>query len=148
VNVSCSLPAAATTCSASPMSVAPGSSTMVTVTTTAHQSLAEWSIPRKFRTVPLAHLRLCLAAALVMIALSMVVCTSRRRWITSFCLAAAILALLFQSAGCGGGGGGTAPPPPQMFGTQPGAYTMTITGVSGTGNNALMHTITVTLVVN
>ncbi len=143
VNVTCSLPAAATTCSASPMSVAAGSSTNVTVTTSAHQPLVGWSIPSNFRVVP----TLCLTALAILVAL-MLLRGAPRRLITSCCLTGAVVFLILVCEGCGGGSGGSGVvTPPQPFGTQPGAYTVTITGMSS-GANAVSHSLSVTLVVN
>ena len=38
--------------------------------------------------------------------------------------------------------------PPSIPGTPAGSYTLTVLGTSGTGSNALAHTVKVTLVVN
>jgi hypothetical protein len=66
--------------------------------------------------------------------------TRRQRFAISIPLAGLVLFLVFQAAGCGSNNNG---PPPQ-HGTQPGTYTVTITGTSG----ATSHTSTVMLTVN
>jgi hypothetical protein len=64
--------------------------------------------------------------------------TRRQRIAISIPLAGLVLFLVFQAAGCGSNNGS----PPQ-HGTQPGTYTVTITGTSG-----VSRTTTVTLTVN
>jgi len=140
INVTCSSNAAATTCSANPASVAPGTNTTtITVTTTAHQLFPPSRPPRRFgprqRFVPLAVL-LTLALLLVVFAAR----SRRQRLAISIPLAGIILLLVLEAQGCGGSGNGS----PALHGTQPGNYTVTITGNSG----ATSHAITVSLVVN
>jgi hypothetical protein len=139
VAVTCSLPAAATTCAANPPSVAPGTSTTITVTTMTHQLLIPVRPFRRFgpwqKVVPLL-----LLATLAAILLAFAARTRRQRLAISIPLAALVLFLVFHAAGCGGGNSG---PPPQ-HGTQPGTYTVTITGTSG----GTPHTATVMLTVN
>ena len=67
--------------------------------------------------------------------------TRRQRIAISIPLAGLVLFLVFQAAGCGGGNNSG---PPPLHGTQPGPYTVTITGTSG----ATTHTTTVMLTVN
>jgi hypothetical protein len=140
VSVTCSLPAAATTCAASPSSVAPGTNTTITVTTMAHQLLIPSRPFRRFgpwrRVVPILAL-----AALAALLLAFAARTRRQRIAISIPLAGLILFLVFQAAGCNGGSSG---PPPQ-HGTQPGNYTVTITG-NAVGTTP--HTTTVMLIVN
>jgi hypothetical protein len=140
VSVTCSLPAAATTCAANPPSVAPGSNTTITVTTMAHQFLIPSRPFRRFgprqKVVPLL-----LLAMLAAILLAFAARTRRQRIAISLPLAGLILFLVFQAAGCGGNTN-SGPPPPH--GTQPGTYTVTITGTSG----GTTKTTTVTLTVN
>jgi len=140
VAVTCSLPAAATTCAANPPSVAPGASTTITVTTMAHQLLIPIRPLRRFgpwqKIVPLL-----LLAILAAILLTFAARTRRQRIAISIPLAGLVLFLVFQAAGCGNSNSG---PPPQ-HGTQPGTYTVTITGASGGGTP---HTATVMLTVN
>ena len=135
VSLSCSLTAAATTCAASPASVAPGNNTTITVTTMSHQLLPPTQSPRRFgpwqRTVPILVLTL-----LALILLASAARTRRQRLAAAVPLAGLVLFLVFQAVGCGSGGG--------THGTQAGSYTVTITGTSGTTT----HTATVTLVVN
>ena len=139
VSLACSLPAAATTCTPNPASVAPGNSTTITVTTMAHQLLIPARPVKRFgpwqRIIPLPFL-----AAVALLLLVFVARTRRQRIAISIPLGGLVLFLVFQAAGCGGGNSG---PPPQ-HGTQPGPYTVTITGASG----ATMHTTTVMLTVN
>jgi len=138
VAVTCSLPAAATTCAANPASVAPGANTAITVTTMAHQFLIPARPPRRFgpwqKVVPILAL-----AAIAALLLAFAARTRRQRIAISIPLAGLILFLVFQAAGCTGN---NSPPPPH--GTQPGTYTVTITGNSG----ATTHTTSVTLIAN
>jgi hypothetical protein len=139
VAVTCSLPAAATTCVANPASVAPGTNSTITVTTMAHQFLIPTWPLRRFgpwqRVVPILVL-----AALAALLLAFAARTRRQRIAISIPLAGLVLFLMFQAAGCNGVS--SVPPPPH--GTQPGNYTVTITGNSG----ATTHTTTVMLTVN
>jgi hypothetical protein len=139
VTVTCSLPAAATTCTANPPSVAPGNNTTITVTTMAHQLLIPARPPKRIgpwqRFVPLLVL-----AAVASMLLVFAARTRRQRIAISIPLAGLVLFLVFQATGCGSSNSG---PPPQ-HGTQPGLYTVTITGTSG----AATHTTTVMLTVN
>jgi hypothetical protein len=140
VAVTCSLPAAATTCVANPASVAAGTNTTITVTTMAHQFLIPSRPIRRFgpwqKVVPILVL-----AALAALLLAFAARTRRQRIAISIPLAGLVLFLMFQAAGCNGGSSG--PPPPH--GTQPGNYTVTI---NGTAAGAPSHTTTVTLTVN
>lgn len=139
VNLSCTLPAAATTCSVTPPSVTlgAGQNVTVTVTTTKHSALPPLSVPlrqRPFgRTAPLVFIAM-LALLLALFAAR----TRRQRLALSLPLAALVLLLVFQAAGCSGGGSGGG------GGTLAGTYTVTVTGTSGT-TSAIA---TVTLVVN
>jgi hypothetical protein len=140
VSVTCSLPAAATTCAANPASIAPGSNTTITVTTMAHQLLIPLQPLKRFgpwqRVVPLLVL-----AAVAFMLLAFAARTRRQRIAVSIPLAGLVLFLVFQAAGCGNNTN-RGPPPPH--GTQPGTYTVTITGTSG----AATHSATVMLTVN
>jgi hypothetical protein len=88
------------------------------------------------RVVPLLVL-----AAVALILLVFAARTRRQRIAISIPLAGLVLFLVFQAAGCGGGNNSG---PPPLHGTQPGPYTVTITGTSG----ATTHTTTVMLTVN
>jgi hypothetical protein len=140
VTVTCSLPAAATTCAANPASVAPGNTTTITVTTMAHQLL----IPaRPFKRIGpwQRFVPVLVLAAVASMLLVFAARTRRQRVAISIPLAGLVLFLVFQAAGCGGGNNNG---PPPLHGTQPGPYTVTITGTSG----STTHTTTVMLTVN
>lgn len=139
VNVTCSLSlyAAATTCAANPASVAPGNNTTITVTTMAHQLLPPTKWPRRFE--PGQRLLPLLLAIFSLVLLVFAVRTRRRRLAILAPLASVILIAALQAVGCGGGYNA-----PGQHGTQPGTYTVTITGTSG----ATTHTTTVSLTVN
>jgi hypothetical protein len=71
-------------------------------------------------------------------------CSPRRRYqnMLRFLGAACVVSLALGWLGCGGGGGGGS------GGTPKGTYTLTVTGTSGSGPNALTHGATLTLVVD
>jgi hypothetical protein len=149
VAVTCSVPAAATTCSANPASVAPGGTTTITVTTMAHQLLPPLSRKpfTKFTYSPLV-----IIVWLVCTLLALLLDKSRtegRRFplVSPAFIAAGIFLLLLPIEGCGGSGGGGTPPPPSIHGTQPGTYTVTISATSG-GTSPVTHTTSATLIVN
>ena len=137
VNVTCSLPAAAVACSANPPSVASGSPTTIMVSTTSHQLTLPTAYARRFG--PLLLVVVVLALALLAFGSSV----PRLRWATSI-LFVVTLFVVFHAAGCAGGStGGGSTGPPMLHGTQPGNYTVTITGTSG----SLTHTTSVSLTV-
>jgi photosystem II stability/assembly factor-like uncharacterized protein len=142
VNLSCSLPAAATQCSISPSSVPPQQAATVTVTTTA-RGLMPPAWPRmpfisRPQFVPVLLLMILLSALLLRFAR-----TRRQRFAGALPLAILILLLTMEVIGCGGGSS-TPPPPPPPTGTPAGTYTVTVTGTSG----ATTHTTTLMLTVN
>jgi hypothetical protein len=151
VNFSCSGAPANTQCSFSPNPVTPGSaSAPVTMTITTTASSASVSQHQRSRTAFLYTMWLALPGIVL---LAPAARRSRRR---KFLLPVSLLALLLLAlllASCGGvsnggsasstGGGGTTGG--QQQGTQPGTYTITVTGASGT---ITQQAPTVTLVVN
>jgi photosystem II stability/assembly factor-like uncharacterized protein len=142
VNLSCSLPAAATHCSISPSSVPPQQAATVTVTTTA-RGLMPPAWPRmpfisRPQFVPVLLLMILLSALLLRFAR-----TRRQRFAGALPLAILILLLTMEVIGCGSGSS-TPPPPPPPTGTPAGTYTVTVTGTSG----ATTHTTTLMLTVN
>jgi pro-kumamolisin-like protein/Big-like domain-containing protein len=143
VTVTCSLQAAATTCGANPASVLPGNTTTITVTTTAHQLIPPTASDRNFRQLP-RNLPLLILAFLIICLLAAAAQSPRRRVAVLGVSAVLVFCSLFQIQGCGGGGGTSTPPPPVLRGTQPGSYSVTITGSSGSAT----HSVTVTLSVN
>lgn len=138
VNLSCSLPAAATYCTVTPSSVATGNNGTVKVTTTARAIVPPTGIRRRLdpRLKTLPYL---VVAALMLALLSLLARTQRLRLAFMLPLAALLAFVLLQATGCGGSYS-----PPPATGTQAGTYTVTVTGTSG----GITHSTTVTLVVN
>jgi hypothetical protein len=138
VNLSCSLPAAATTCSVTPTSVAPGNNAAVKVTTTARAIFPPTGFRRRLDP-RLKSLPYLLVAILMLALLSLLARTRRLRLAFMLPLATLLAFLLLQATGCGGGYS-----PPPATGTPAGTFTVTVTGTSG----SVTHSTTVTLVVN
>jgi len=139
VNLSCSLPAAATTCSVTPASVAPGNNATAKVTTTARAIVPPTGFGRRLdprlKTLPY------LVVAMLMLALLSLLARTRRLRLAFMLPLATLLALmLLQATGCSSGSSS----PPPVTGTPAGTYTVTVTGTSG----SITHSATVTLVVN
>jgi len=147
VNLTCSSPAAATTCAVNPPALASSSGTAsVMVTTTARGSVAPRTPDNRF-TFPPGPLSVFLLGILsVSLYWHLSKPRGRRMARAVPLLTAAVLLLILGAANaCGGGGGSTpvTPPPPPPSGTQAGNYTIVVTATSG----ALSHTTTLTLVV-
>jgi hypothetical protein len=145
VNLSCSLPVAATatTCTVNPNSFATGSGTSSVMVTTMARGLVPPSWPRMrfiFRPQFLPVLLLTILLSLHFLRLAR---TRRQRFVGAIPLAGLLLFLTLQAIGCGGGSYSQPPPPPPPTGTQAGTYTVTVTATSG----SLTHSATVTLVV-
>jgi hypothetical protein len=155
VNVSCTIPAAATTCSVSPNSFATTSGIgMGTVTVTTRSVTAavletpKGSLP--FRLPPAWPVTILVLLFFVSLLIQQIR-TPDRRFARALVLSLLILMIGMKTGGCGGGGGGGAgtgaggpaiPPTPQS-GTAIGTYPVTVTATS----NSLTHTMTLTLVV-
>jgi hypothetical protein len=144
VNLSCSLPVAATatTCTVTPNMFASGSGSATVKVTTMVRGLAPPLWPRVrfiFRPqfLPVVLLTVLLSALLLRFSR-----TRRQRFAGALPLAGLLLFLMLQAIGCGGGNS-TPPPPPPPTGTPAGTYTVTVTATSGT----LTHTTMLTLVV-
>ena len=142
VNLTCSLPAAATAtnCTVNPASVVTSGDATVTVTTSPTAKMAARSLlpPGGFRWSVGPGPKTVLSALLAMLPLSLCALFARpRRQRSAFVAAQAlsILLLVFQSVGCGS----TAPRR-----TPAGTYIVTVTGTSG----SLTRTATLTLIVN
>ena len=142
VSVSCSLSAAAVTCSANPSSVVPGTNTTITVATTKHQ--ATMPSPSEPRVPAIRFWVLFITTLATALWLACNRKMLRQRKLAAVIHAAVLMCLALIAAACGGasgvgGGGGST----QAFGTQPGTYTVTITGsIAGA-----THTTTVLLTV-
>jgi hypothetical protein len=141
-NLSCSLPAAATQCSASPSSVPPQQAATITVTTTARGLMPPMWPRVRFISRPQFLPVSLLLTILLGVFLLRFARTRRQRYAGALPLAGLALLLLLQSIGCGSGGY-TSPPPPPPTGTPAGTYTVTVSATSGT----LTHTTTLTVVV-
>ncbi|MFZ0816092.1 MAG: hypothetical protein WAM78_11265 [Candidatus Sulfotelmatobacter sp.] len=146
VNLSCSGGPAVSLCSFTPSSVTPGSSSaavVMTITTTA--SSASIFPEKRGRAVIFYALWLAIPGLALL---------TRKRRVTKLTMPASFLGLFllaFLLASCGGGGsngsgsGGGGGVGGQQQGTQPGTYTIIVTGASGT----LSHQASgVTLIVN
>jgi len=144
VSISCTLPAASSMCAANPPTVAPGASTTINVTTTAHQLVPPTQLPRRFG--PWQRLLPVVVLAMLALLLLAIARTRRQRFAAAVPFAGLLILLILQAVGCGGGGGtsGGGSGGSNVHGTQAGAYTVTITGTSG----STTHTANVTLVVN
>jgi hypothetical protein len=147
VNLSCSLPVAATatTCAVTPNTLASGSGTATVTVTTMTRGLAPPLWPRmRFISWPQflpMFLFMVLSSALLLRPSR----TRRQRLAGALPLAGLVLLLLLQAIGCGGGSSYSPPPPPT--GTPANTYTVTVTATSSTNSGPLAHTTTLTLVV-
>lgn len=147
VNVSCTVPAAGTTCSVNPPSyaIANGVADGTTITVTTGGGAAAVREPAADPSNPpplnLPAGRLATMALLLCAILVFLTQTRRRR----FAMPLALLLLLTGIAplGCGGGGNSGGGRSPQASGTPAGNYTVTVTGTAG----STTHTTTLTLVV-
>ncbi len=147
VNVSCSVPAAGTTCSVNPSSyaIANGVADGTTITITTAAAGAVGSRPTAgpsdappFHVLPgrLVSLALLLCSLLILL-------TRTRRPRFAMPLALLLLMVGIAPVGCGGGGNSGTGPSRQVSGTPAGNYTVTVTGTAGTTT----HTSTLTLIV-
>jgi photosystem II stability/assembly factor-like uncharacterized protein len=151
VNLSCTLPAAATatTCSVNPAALPSGSgSATVTVTTTARGLILPQAPVGRFTYRP-QFLTLPLIAILLSLVFVRFARTGRQRLAISIPLATLTLLLIIEAAGCGSSGGGsvTPPPPPPPAGTPAGTYTVTVTATATTNTGTLTHPTTLTVIV-
>jgi hypothetical protein len=142
VNLSCTLPiaATATTCSVTPNMFTSGSGTATVTVATMARGFAPPVWPRvrfisRPQFLPVSLLMMLLSALLLRFAR-----TRRQRFAGALPLAILVLLLTMEAIGCGGG---SSPPPPPT-GTPAGTYTVTVTATSGT---TLTHTTTLTVVV-
>jgi len=149
VSVTCTVPAAATTCTANPASVAAGNNTTVTVTTTAHQAAPPTRSPRNFgpnqKFFPLLFLVMIVAAVLIYGSR-----TRRERAAILVPLGALILFFALQASSCsssGSGGSSSGNGSPAPHGTQAGSYAVTVTATGSTAYGTVTHTTSLALVV-
>ncbi|MBZ5570071.1 MAG: hypothetical protein LAN64_19785 [Acidobacteriia bacterium] len=138
---------ALTTCTFSPVSVAVGGTSTLTIQTTA-PSVSQLRPPAARHTAPFYALWLTMPGmAFGLIGVLSVPKSKRGKpgWASCIGLTLSIGLLLLISACGGGGGGSTTPPPIPKPGTPAGNYTITVTGVSGSGATALTHFTQITL---
>ena len=140
VSLSCSVPAAGTTCTVNPTAItgANGIAT-VSVATMSRVTAALTPLTGFGSNGDSARRSLLFAFALLIIFSAL---SQNRRFRASgiLALAALLVFLGLQLSGCGGGSSGPPPPPP---GTPSGTYTVTVSGSAG----ATTHTTTLTLIV-
>ncbi len=150
VTLSCSsVPVIAALCSFTPSSVTPGNSTAAVVMTVATTSSSASLFPSNpNRSVFFYALSLALPGLVLLATRGRGRKRARR---TLSLIGFFLLALLLPSCGAagsnggGGGGGGGAGGGGQQQGTQPGTYTITVTGTSGTLTHQAPSTITLVL---
>src|SRR6266446_3461640 len=143
VNLSCTLPVAATatTCSVNPTSFPNGSGTASVMVTTMARGFVPPAWPQlRFISQP-QFLTVSLLAILLSVLLLRFARTRRQRFAGAFPLAGLLFLLTLQTTGCGGGG---YTPPPSPPGTPAGTYTVTIKAASGNTT----HATTLTLIVD
>jgi YVTN family beta-propeller protein len=151
VTLTCSDPAAQSTCSFNPASVniaGANTTAVLTVTTTARTSAA--AAAKTTAVTRTAHLGLAPFVTFGLVGFVLLGgAANRKRGAAMLGMMVAVLALGTMVA-CGGGGGGNnnnpppPPPPPVTTGTPAGAYTINVTATSG----SLTHTSSVTVNVN
>jgi N-acetylneuraminic acid mutarotase len=139
VALSCSGAPSEASCSFSPSTVAIGSRSTLTVTTTAPHVLSRASHPRLWQT------------SIAFLAFGMVLMLSvpgaGRRSTRCVVLAALVLVLSMVTVSCGGGGFGANPTTRTDPGTPTGTYVLTITATCGSGPSAITHTYPLQLTV-
>jgi len=145
VELSCSLPAKAVTCSVVPNNFPTGAGTAsVQVTTMARGMLPPVAPFVYFRLNPGV---LAALALLMLLFIWRFTSTRRQRLALAIPLASVVLFLAVQLVGCGGGGYTPPPPPPPPTGTAAGIYAITVTATATTTSGTLTHTGTLTLTV-
>jgi hypothetical protein len=145
VNLSCSIPAAATNCSVNPSSIpdANGIASM-SITTTARTA----RIPIKLiNRSPFDSPIWVQFITVLLLGAILIICAKTRRRTLVEALVLALLLLVLGMTACGGGsmvgsGGGGGTPQPQS-GTAAGNYTVTVTATSGTTTHTTMLTLVV-----
>ena len=140
VSVSCAGVPSEATCVASPITVAPGATLTILVTTTAPSSAA----PRTFPSPPLPRPQVFSLLAMLLACIAGPLLASRRARAgrrAAFLPLAAGLLLALALAGCGGGG----PAPNSNHGTPTGNYTLTVTGTVTSGSSSVSRSVNLTL---
>ena len=136
------------TVSPNPLTVGATATTVnVTVSTTAPTIVAPRPAPPAPPLSPGFELILMLALSLAAMAWAFALGkrNSLRMWRFGLVPLAAGLVLALALAGCGGGGGGGGGGPVGNPGTPSGTYSLTVTGMTGSGATALSHAVALTL---
>jgi hypothetical protein len=139
VSLACSGAPQGAQCSLSPSSVAPGSTSTLTITTTGATSTLRMA---PAPGVPLFSWWPVLPG--IVVGGFGWTAFFRKRRILLFLLAFCVLALLALQLSCGGGAASSPPPPPPPGGgTPPGSYSITVTGSSGSIQTSVPATLVV-----
>jgi hypothetical protein len=151
VNLSCTVPANATTCSVNPNSLTTSSGVniaSVAVTTTA-RSAGVFGRPIKPSPFDQRVGPLMVVVLLLCWLLARRLRTNQQRFAGVLALALVWLVVAIEIAACGGGSSAPPPPPPPppQTGTAAGSYTVTVTATASTNSGTLTHTSTLTMVV-
>ncbi len=145
VTLSCSsTPVIAALCSFTPSSVTPGSSSAAVVMTVATTSSSASLFPSGSNGAVFFYALTLALPGLALLATRAQGRKCARRRLSAFLLALLLLTLPLPSCGAAGsnGGGGGGGGGGQQQGTQPGTYTITVTGTSGTLSHQAPSTIT------
>ena len=141
VNLSCSLPVRATTCSVNPTSFPDGNGVATVTVTTTSRSLTPPIVPTPYLYQWPSWINLLLLMLTVLLMFFPLL--KRRRLAAAFSFATLIFVLILQVSACGGGGSNSSPPPPSQKGTPAGNYSVIVSATFG----SLTHTTTLTLTV-
>lgn len=148
VGLTCSLPSGLNeaSCSISPSSLTGSGTATLSVSTTAAHTVGQLVKPPR----PRGHGWFVVSGAASLACVFLMGFPLRKRrwyWPTFFVLLA--IACVSGTVGCGGGSSSTGGTQPQTDpGTNPGSYTVVVTGTSGSGSSQIQSTVNVSMTVN